>query len=583
MLLFPFSQDKHLSCNQDLYVIACTVCSTPDMSLIFGGYCEKICFLTILIICLLVFGGCQVDGPRPSEPTTTEVTVPSVTEATVPVDLAYENNVMIVFNEPYGEVYAVANGVQTEYNGITYSFLKDIPENQRYNAVQAVENVIVAIENRLGAINGDYEIRVRKDDYLSRVEGSTLYISIKNVGTHDFVIGVAQMLLGTDTNYGLLYGLAADVAQELGDEVEDPMCTLSEALNLYDSAPIYLDLNYACFLDDYADAETLNKVKSLARGFYDYLMAEEKSDLYTDYSDAKYCTYLSEFLSANGKGSYDNSDLVETRFYSGGLEVRLVWETPYGVFYLRDDFAPKYLDDPFPEDMLNSGYANLRQIIVDFSAQAEYMERKIGRFELTDETAVVVFQNERYQTASGYYDPSSNEIHLFSVGSFMHEYGHYLLREMDVDGWRNEAVCHYFGLTPVSEQINYSWYADYIRTEALDVSNEQDAEEYVLVLAVKQHIGHDFDWLTAEDYAYLNSAYIVAWDMFDSLTDPNAGIVAKYVFTDYLVGLVGEEAAINALVYGTPEETLGKTWEELISDWEAYLNEEFAWAKEYGR
>lgn len=526
-------------------------------------------FHYVMIICAIVLFVCLLVSHR-------------ITELLSTTELEYTENVLILFNEPHGETYATKNGIQTQYGGITYSFVKDITDADRHAFVEEIERVIAEVEKRLGEISGEYAINVRKDDYLSRVDGNMLYIGIKNAGTYDFVAGIAQMLFGTDTNYGILYGLAADIAQEIGYEVVDLTYALNDALDLYDSAPMYLDMNYACFLDEYADAEVLGKVKSLACGFYDYLMAEEKMDLYSGYSDVKYCNYLSEFLTANGKGSYDNSDLVETRFYSGGLEVRLVWETPYGIFYLRDDFTPKYLDDPFPVDMLNSGYANLRRIIVDFVAQAEYMERQIGRFELTDEIAEVVFQNERHVTASGYYDPSINELHLFSVGSFMHEYGHYLLRETDIDGWCNEAVCHYFSLTPVNEQITYSWYSDYIRTEALDPFNQLDAEEYTLVQAIKQHIGHAFDWSSAEDYIYLNSAYIVAWDMFDTLTDLNSGIVAKYIFTDYLVGLVGEETAIDALVNGTPEETFGKTWDELITEWEDYLNAEFAWAKQYG-
>lgn len=536
-------------------------------------------FAIMLALLLTFLCGCQQAPDAPLEPPTTEITLPPTIEATIPPELEYTENVLILFNEPHGETYAVKNGLQTQYDGITYSFVKDITDADRYALTEETVRVVAEVEERLGEIPGEYAINVRKDDYLSRVDGNTLYIGIENVGTHDFVIGIAQMLLGTDTNYGILYGLAADIAQEMGYDVDVCEYALSDALALYDSAPIYLDLNYACFLEDYADAETLGKVKAIACGFFDHLMSEEKTDLYTDYSDAKYCIYLNEFLTANDKDSYDNSDLAETRFYSGGTQVRLVWETPYGIFYLRDDYSPKYLDDPFPEDMLNSGYANLRQIIVDYAVQAEYMEQKTGQVELTDETAVVVFQNERYQTASGYFDPSINEIHLFSVGSFMHEYGHYLLRETDIEAWRNEAVCHYFSLTPVNEQITYSWYADYIRTETLDPSNQQDVEEYALVQAVKQHIGHVFDWTSAEDYAYLNSAYIVAWDMFDTLTNPNTGIVAKYIFADYLAGLAGEEAAVDALVYGTPEETFGKTWDELIADWEAYLNEEFAWVK----
>lgn len=523
----------------------------------------KICFLALAIILFLAGCGNVTDTPTPAAPE--------------PVALSYESKI-VSFTEPQGEVFD-SLGWTAEHNGVTYSFASNIEEEDRNAVVNETLAILNLIESKVGAVPDGCTICVRPDNYLPRVMDHTLYIGFENFRTQEYAIGIVQMVFGNEMPYGLEYALGVDVAQAMGYGVETIDVSLTEALMLCDTDPIYLDLNYACFLEAYADQETLPKVKALALEFYHYLLQNGKADLYTGYTPEKYRLCLNAFLAANGKGSYDNSDLDGTMFYNGGTKIRLVWENSDGIFYVMEGYTVTY--QIYGYDAVNSGYADLRKLVVDYIAQAAYMREKLQDFASVPDPVPVVFtlDNSLAYRCSACYRYKLNEIWMYATEVFGHEYGHYLLRGCE-SGWFQECICYWYSQYPVSEQIAPAWYMEMTNSLSLDPDDPEDAEDYLILRATEAHLGHEIDWYSMDDYVYQLGAYLVKkGHSLDTLTDPNKGMGLKVVFFHYLAGLQGEADALKATALNAPFETYGKTWAGLISDWKAYMAEEFAWTE----
>lgn len=535
--------------------------------------------LVILIGCDRLPENTPSDTGAASTPVTTAPT--QSTAPTLP-ELTFELS-HCVFAEKYGAVYDSKRSFTTTYNGVTYHFTTSISEEDRLDIILESDSIVSDLLQDFPDYTPEITLCFRHDDYPARILDHTLYIGIDHFRTQEYAVGITSAFFGHDVNYGIVYALGTRQAERLSYPTEQPTASLSDALSLYDTAPVYLDMNYPCFLSEYADETTMDKVKTLALAFCDDLYQTEKLDLYTDYSDEKYCRYLSDFLTRNGKGSYDNSDLGGSIFYNGGPVIRLVWENEDAVFYLRDDYKVQYQESHWDSDMLNSGYENLRQLIVGYQLQADRMEDLLGHLE-TEDSRVDVYFTERFASeryVAGQYTEYYNLIEMFAAGPYLHEYAHYLLRDTEIDSWMNELICYYYGYYPVSQQISYQWCDMVAYYEGLSKYDPQTESEAYLIEILSQKLGHELDWSDPADFEYIFSAYVVVTNGYAGLTDPNGGAQSKYSFMTYLIELVGEEAAIAAITSNTPDETFGKDWQALIEDWEDAVYEEYAWLDKY--
>lgn len=542
-------------------------------------------FLCILMLAFLL-SGCHEDNVSTTlastPPTTVSTTIePTQTQPTTLPQLSYESS-FCNFGEPHGYTYDSKRSMMTRYNEITYHFTTNIDEDTRLQIILESDALIQLLLADHPEYTPELTVCFRKGDYAPRVMDHTLYIGTDQFQTQDYAVGMAVMVFGHDVNYGILYAKGIQASTAMGYETEE-FIDLQEALYLYDSFPMYLDLNYACFRSEYSTPQKLEKVKSISVHFYAYLEQNGKLDLLTDYSDAKFCEYLSLFLTENGKGSYDNSDLNGTIFYYGGPYIRLVWENADATYYVNYDFKVQYQESQFAEDMLGSGYHNLRQLVVDYQLQADHMEAILGHLENEDSRVDVVF-TERFASemyVAAQYHEWDNLIEMFSAGPFLHEYTHYLLRDTEIALWMNELICYYYGYHPVSEQLSYSWNDEVTRISGLSLYNPETEVEAYLIKVLREHLGRRIRWDDPADFEYIFSAYVVVTRNFDYLTDPNGGATSKYSFMAYLIEQVGEAETLDAIVNNTPVDTFGHDWQWLMEDWEAGLRAEYAWLGEY--
>lgn len=544
-------------------------------------------WIALCLLTALLLTGCGPKspavsvGPTKNISTTVSTTVPETVPPTTVPELEYESS-FCNFGEPYGYTYDSKRSTMTTYNGITYHFTTNIDVQTRLEIVLESDRLIGLLLSGHPGWEPVLTVCFRKGDYAPRVLDHTLYIGTNQFKTLDYAVGMASMVFGHDVNYGLVYAQGVQTATAMGYETHN-ILSMAEALSLYNTDKIYLDLNYACFRPEYAEPAIVEKVKALAVYFHSWLEANNKLDLLTNYSDAKFCACLSQFLTENGKGAYDNADLGNSIFYYGGPYLRLVWENEDAVFYVNYDFQVQYQEAQFKEDMLCSGYENLRQLVVDYQLQADRMEALLGQWEQEDSRVDVVF-TERFVSqmyTAAQYSEYFNLIEMFSAGPFLHEYTHYLLRDTDIELWMNELICYYYGYYPVNEQLSYQWDDEVTRIKQLNLYNPETEVEAYLIQVLQEHLGRPIRWSDPEDFAYIFSAYVVVTKSYDYLTDPNGGANSKYSFMTYLMEMAGETATLEAIIENTPVETFGYNWDTLIANWEADLRAEYAWLAEY--
>ena len=291
-------------------------------------------WIAIFLLTAMLLGGCdQVQPPSTgSQPATITTTTPTTVPATQP-EMEFTAS-FCNFGEAYGYTYDSKRSYMTVYRDVTYHFGGNTDKETRPKIVLECDRIIAMLQQAHPGYEPQLTVCFTGGDYAPRVLDHTLYIGTDQFKTPDMVIGLAQMFFGHHVNYGIVYACGVETARVCGYETEETPATQAEALMIYEKAPEYLDLNYACFRPEYAESKVLKRVKALAIYFYEWLCANEKLDLLTDYSDAKYSQYLSQYLTEHGKGEYDNSDLGGTIFYYGGPALRIVWENEDGIFYV---------------------------------------------------------------------------------------------------------------------------------------------------------------------------------------------------------------------------------------------------------
>ncbi len=540
-------------------------------------------WIALLLLLALLTGCSQTNVPPDTVPTTVPTTTaePTNPPTTMP-ELEFTSS-YCNFGEAYGNTYDSKRSYTTVYRDVTYHFGSKLDKDLRPEIVAECDRVIAYLQGIHPNQEAQLTVCFKEGDYAPRVLDHTLYIGLNQYKTQDMAIGLTQMFFGHDVNYGIVYACGLETARAFGYEAEEAPATLQEALTLYDQAPEYLDLNYACFRTEYANQKYLKLVKTMAIHFYSWLTAQGKLDLLSDYSDAKYCQYLSQFLTENGKGPYDNSDLGETIFYYGGPAVRIVWENEDGIFYVNYEYKVQYQEAHFPGDMLKMTYKQLRQLVVDYQLQADYIEGILGHLENEDSRVDIRF-TERFVSqmyTAAQYTEYYNLIEMFAAGPFLHEYTHYLLRDTEIDLWLNELLAYYFGYHPVSSQLSYQWEDEITRFKYTATENPYLNAESLLIKVLKDNLDHPLDWSDPADFEYVISAYVVATQSYQELTNPNGGGYGKYSFMSWLMAKAGQEATIDAIMNGTPVSTFGKTWDQLRADWEAELRAEYDWLREY--
>ena len=487
---------------------------------------------------------------------------------------------VVSFEEVYGyDRYNNSKelGTIATAGNVTYYFAAGISQENAEQYVSDTNGLILHIEEELGITNRNYKIYVCDQAYVPTVEGGILYTTYSQTNTVDYVHGIVRLICGNRMNYGLSYGYAASFGEECGFDVNTD--GLVFALKLRETNPTYLDMNYACFNEHYVAREDIEKLQVIATAYYAYLEEHEMTDVIRKYSPKKHREYFNAFLKANGVEAYDNAHMDDTFVYAGGNGTELIWEDAYATYYLEKGFEPSFLHKLlFEEDMLNSGYENLREIIINYRKQLKFMYDKFSAYDGNIQPVQIAFTESGNYTKGHAGRLGEEYIEVYSLANLQQMY---IIDWVDAncvsDSWLESCVCQYYIFYPGNTDANYMSRMMQVVYEKCMADPAGDPEQYAFYRAVEEHLGRMLDYSNREESIYELHAEVMNMGL-TSMPQDNDNSMVKVSFAFYLTSLVGEETAIKAMLSGDAESAFGKSWDELVVDWENYLRTEFAWA-----
>lgn len=483
----------------------------------------------------------------------------------------WQENAYVAFVEPHG--YARLNsqpGSMATIEGVTYKLPKGVTGEERDSIVQLTQDILAQI-GRVVPVERELTITLVADAYPARVDGDFLWVSADAVGTEAYPAALVKLICGNGLNAALMRGWGSLIHESLGNPVET--MTVEDALD--GLAPMYLDLNEACFLPEYADEATIARLMALSRA-----LAREALDsgLMADDSLEGFVRLRSAFLAAHGI-THDGGVMDRITFHSGGQSVRLNWESEWAKCSLFDDYADLWGEIGFDKNPFNEGYADFREQITNLEAQMAWARQELSPYAEQQKVSVLFEQTSDYYRHggvlqySGYVD-HANVMHVGSLMAFLHEYIHAQTTSLPPymeAPWRNEAIAYYLAAQPDTPELNYDsalqqWNFERIQRESPEEIADTNAR-----------LGHSPNAFDKADLSFICNAQCMASGTFGVMQNQPAAIRG---FVHWLALSHAREDILNALILDTPESSLGGTWEALTTQWREMVWEEFAWVEE---
>lgn len=483
----------------------------------------------------------------------------------------WQENAYVAFVEPHG--YARLNsqpGSMATIDGVTYKLPKGMTGEDRAHVVDLTQDILAEIA-QVVPVERALTITLVADEYPARVDGDSLWVSADAVDTADYPAALVKLICGNGLNAALMRGWGSLIHESLGNPVET--MTIEAALDGLD--PMYLDLNEACFLPEYADEATIARLMALSRA-----LAREALDsgLMADDSQKGFVNLRSAFLAAHGI-TYDGGAMDGIAFYSGGQAVRLNWESEWASCTLFDDYADLWAEIGFDKNPFNEGYADFREQITNLEAQMAWARQELSPYAEQQKVSVLFEQtSDHYRRGgalqySGYVD-HANVMHVGSLMAFLHEYIHAQTTSLPPymeAPWRNEAIAYYLATQPETPELNYSGMLDQWDFERL----LQEDPDYLADRIA--HLGHEPNVFNKVDNSFLCNVWCMENGSFGVMQNQPAAIRG---FVGWLGVNHKHTDILDALILDTPESSLGGSWEALTTQWREMVWEEFAWVEE---
>ena len=492
------------------------------------------------------------------------------------------------FRDPYtAELLNKGAGSKAVCGQHTYIFPGLVSEEMARAYVAQAEAVFDLLTAR-GVPDRAMKVHLVAGSHPLRVDGSTLYLPLSAFRSMDYVTGLAQLCLGQETVYGLVYAVSCEVAAALGMSVEE-VPAIADALPCFRGEEIiYTDMNYACFIAPYTDAAMQANVKALARDFYASLSPEEQEALLTGYTNQAFYTRLNQYLVANRLPIRQNSWLWHISFYSGGPSIAVCWETPLATFAVANGYNDIYGADWYGTDgaPLMSTYADLLMWVGNLCDMLSHLQARFSAH-ITFRKPLIVFDHTQTGVMAGYHDYYTNGYYLSNTHTIYtgaievtdHEYVHALIVHEGVNMDMNEVLAYSYTIALMPENLSYEWYdiAYAYEMRSYATSSTYDPEWSTLTALARSTLGHWMQYYERDDLlvlmdivtlhrGYANHASLQA--AYSTTADLKA---AKISYWRYLMRTYGEDTALAAALADDPVTHLGKSWEALENEWIVWL------------
>lgn len=274
---------------------------------------------------------------------------------------------------------------------------------------------------------------------------------------------------------------------------------------------------------------------------------------------------LEAFYAANGA----ECSLTEIRYQYGGVTFDYAAACEYAVFYIDKDWQEAYwrANAKISENFLHEDYTEVKALYECNARQMGQYQEFFGFDSYYNDLLVIVTNDlSMPPTINGIYYPDRHSIYLRAVMSLMHEYIHSIMfgRCNFEIHWKREGSARYF-----SGRFNDYFYDFY---DGIGEYYENDDHAQEVFASLGSLLGRAPDIKTDYQAIVDMSAYIYGD------TDPNMSYDAASSFVGYLVDQYGERAVIEYICSdGEYHAEWGKSYEELVQDWNEYINENYSW------
>ncbi len=447
---------------------------------------------------------------------------------------------------------------KTEY--ASYYFEPSIDRQERNACIEATDRMLSCI----GAELSDIEVAVFTQEFYDgvSVSGNRLYLSPQPWDSVDYLAKVLLAGYGEWGNYGLAYGYADYLCQKAGMGTEE---TGSDGQEVHSfrtmSDPNLYDLNLLCFDERFSSPEDVESSKNNACQFVEnYLSSHSEAEFLellsasgTEEGIAQVNKTLETFYAEKGV----ECSLTEIRYQCGGAAFDYGVACKYANFYIAKGWKDTaWQRNPrISENFFRENYGEIRAFFECNERQMQKYQQFFGFDSYSNDlTAILANASFSYSRAD------LHEIYLISVESLMHEYIHFLMagRCDQKSLWKIEGATRYFSYKYDAysyDSLNNNWNND----------SRIWIQEYI------DSIGRPID--VTKDFRKYEDIYVHAI----GIKSPDYSYLAGSSFVGYLADQYGEKAVIAYICSdNTYSEEWGKSYEELVQDWNRYIEENYS-------
>ena len=449
-------------------------------------------------------------------------------------------------SEPYGSGFVYQGMVnKLIVNNHTYEFESAISEEERSEFVKEQEKLCKLLEkNNLSTKGLTFRIL---ENYSNRTESENgfVYYGIDTMKTWEQILTTIQVCKGDYTNYGYLYALSNQVAEELKWTCDD--VTVKNA-KVFEEDSSLLNLVYPCFAEKYSDNDIIHSCKALAR---ELLTTTE--DIWSE----------EKFLSQ--RTIYAQNETIEFEptyilFAYNGESCPLKLSCKYLEVFWDSSFVActQYLQGYIPKDYVG----DVNGFIHTFERLDEHLSIQCEKWGVEPKEKVPTQMMERLprnahniKTGGLYYYRPENYIYATTVTCLAHEYVHHLYwllcgcSDPAYEQWNNEAVAYYYALDDRYEfRVNVINHVDPSYRDRLEAQ-----------------IGEAFD-SPSDHIKYMRIGWRnIEIDYMDGLKD---SFDLCCTFGEYFVRIYGDDKFLQSMMYPSRvEEFTGLSMDEILDNW----------------
>lgn len=504
--------------------------------------------ILLLVLLAILISGCG------AEPTVTTVSEVETTAALTEPEYVFTHASGMDI-EPYGSKLFLKGSERIELSGNIYDFSPDIPEAERITFIELQEQLIAYLSDGMAEPVSGLNFRIQACyPCRSDSDNAKVYFGMDTAGTWEQALATLQAVFGDYTNYGYLYALANQAAEDLGWICDS---WLGEAdMTAFSKNPALLNLVYPCFLPDSAMRGEIIAAKTLSLE-----LVAEMDNPYSGEADfaAAAQTYAAgqgiEFAPSYLGFAYNGPSCpmkIRTRY----LEV--CRDSTYEADYYTTFGNPTVKEWTASVDGLISTLENVDKQLAEARAIFGYEDEDL--LEGEDLAEVRLLSSElsvEGDAAAGIFCGPGNAMQVQGYGVILHEYVHYLFalhcdRSWDYEGWETEAVAYY-------------------------LARQEDYETFILIYGVRASVNYEaLVGKPLESPDDMPEYFDVIVHLQSQDTYPkywlNQGGNECISVAGYIVREYGEDAFMQIML--SPRDTkavTGKAFDELVEDWCEYI------------